>query len=80
MLMCMKSERTQILLTREQRQRVERVAAQRGTSIGAVIRRAIDEHVGAGDSHDAMERLFGLGAPVDDWATMKAQIIDGATS
>lgn len=79
--MCMKSERTQVLLTPRQRRRVEREAELRGVSIGAVIREAIDAHIGASATRDdAMERLFSLEAPVGDWATMKQEIVDGATS
>lgn len=77
----MKSERTQVLLTPQQRRQVERAAATRGISVGAIIREAIDAHVGGGHRRDeAMERLFGLDAPVDDWAVMKQEIIDGASS
>lgn len=70
-----------MLLTPRQRQRVEREAELRGVSIGAVIREAIDAHVGAtATREDALERLFALDAPVDDWAAMKQEIIAGATS
>lgn len=56
----------------QQRRQVERAAAARGISVGEVIREAIDAHVGAAQHRDeAMERLFGLDAPVDDWAVMK---------
>jgi predicted DNA-binding protein len=40
--MSMKTARLQILIEEEQRQRLERVAAARGTSIATVVREAID--------------------------------------
>lgn len=40
--MCMKTARLQILIEEAQRQRLERVAAARGTSVATVVREAID--------------------------------------
>jgi hypothetical protein len=40
--MCMLSERLQILLDADRRERLEREAAARGTSVAAVVREAID--------------------------------------
>lgn len=44
--MCMLTERLQILLSREQRRRLETAARLRGTSVGAFIREAIDARLG----------------------------------
>jgi len=78
----MYSERTQVLLTRQQRQRLERRAAQERRSIGAVIRDAVDAYTGSSGRtrRDAAESLLSIGAPVEDWEEMKAEIIRGATS
>lgn len=78
----MYSERTQVLLTPEQRERVERLAARRGISVGAVIRAAIDAHAPPRQHapEEALERLLALEAPVGDWTDMKAEIVKGALS
>lgn len=75
------SERTQVLLTPEQRARLERIAAQRGISLGAAIREAIDTYGAppARSRADALDALFQLEAPVDEWDTMKREIIEGAS-
>ncbi len=80
--MCMSlSERTQVLLSPAQRDKVERLAASTDSSVGAVIRRAID----AFDVPDpdrrrqALDDLLAIKAPVDDWAAMEAEIVRGAT-
>ncbi len=75
--MCMFSERTQVLLTPEQVQRLKRIAAREGRSVGAVIRDAVDSYVDPGlDSRRrAFESMVKLNAPVDDWEVMKEQIM-----
>ena len=78
--MCMPlSERTQVLLSPELRKRVERVAARRGVSVGAVIREAIEAYTAprTRTRGEALQALFQLEAPVDDWETMKAEIEHG---
>ena len=40
--MSMKTERLQVLIETEQRERLERVAARRGVSVASLVRRAID--------------------------------------
>jgi hypothetical protein len=42
----MLNERLQLLITRDQRRRLEAEARRRRTSVGAVIRQAIDERLG----------------------------------
>lgn len=78
--MHMLSERTQVLLTPEQRARLERLAVERGTSIGALIREAVEAYTRPhGRSRkDAAQALFALGAPVADWEIMKAEILQAA--
>lgn len=75
------TERTQVLLTPEQRARLERIAEREQRSIGAVIREAVDHYTvpRSRPREEALDELFGLDAPVDDWATMKAEIERGAT-
>lgn len=74
------SERTQVLLTPEQRARLERIANRAGTSVGAVIREAIEQYTvpRSRPREEALEDLLELDAPVDDWAVMKEEISRGA--
>jgi hypothetical protein len=76
------TERTQVLLTPEQRQRLERRAAQERRSVGAVIRDALDAYTSSSGRtrRDAADSLLSIGAPVTNWEEMKAEIILGATS
>ena len=76
----MHSERTQVLLTPSQRQRLERIAARDGRSMGAVIRDAIDAYTlpRTREPHEALRSLLGHHAPVADWEVMKAEIERGA--
>ena len=76
----MHSERTQVLLTPDQRARLERVAAREGRSLGAVIRDAVDAYTlpRARSPHEVLASLFRQDAPVSDWEQMKAEILRGA--
>jgi hypothetical protein len=76
------TERTQVLLSREQRRRLERRAAQERRSVGAVIRDAVDAYTGTPSRtrQEAADSLLSLGAPVADWEEMKADILRGATA
>ncbi len=80
--LCVYSERTQVLLTPQQRQRLERRAAQERRSVGAVIRDAVDAYTSSSGRtrRDAADSLLSIGAPAADWEEMKAEIIRGATS
>lgn len=78
--MCMFSERTQVLLSPEQRNRVEQLAAQSASSVGAVIRAAIDDYArppGPESRRRAVEALFALDAPVAEWESMEREIDNG---
>lgn len=77
----MYTERTQVLLSAEQRRRVERRAAQERRSVGAVIRDAVDAYTGSSrrTRQEAADSLLSIGAPIAEWEEMKAEIILGAT-
>lgn len=79
--MRMFSERTQVLLTREQRERLERLAAREGRSVGSVIREAIESYTTTGPRSraEAAEAIIAMDLPVAEWEDMKAEIIAGAT-
>ncbi|HXJ66232.1 MAG TPA: hypothetical protein VNN79_20925 [Actinomycetota bacterium] len=72
--------RTQVLLTRAQRESLERQASERGISVGALIREAIDQHLPARtrSREEALEVIRGLQLPVGDWQDMEREIIEGA--
>ena len=78
--MCMLTERTQVLLSREQVERLQRTARRERKSLGAVIREAVDAYTAqAPDRREAaIRRLVALEAPVADWDVMKAEIARGA--
>jgi predicted transcriptional regulator len=77
--MRMFSERLQVLVSPEQRERLERLARQRHSSVGAVIREAVDAYTGPRDRTraEAAEALFALDAPTGDWQAMKQEILRG---
>ena len=80
--MHMFTERTQVLLTLEQRRRLERRAHDEHRSVGAIIREAVDLYTGSsGRTRDeAASSLFRADAPVGDWVAMKQEIERGATT
>lgn len=56
----MSATRTQIYLTEEQRQRIDRVTASEGIPMAEVIRRALDEYLSEeGDASVALSSTFG---------------------
>lgn len=75
--MCMFSERTQVLLSPAQVEKLKRIATRDGRSVGAVIRDAVDSYVDPGiDSRRrAADRILSMNLPVDDWEVMKEQIM-----
>lgn len=70
------SERTQVLLSPQQVEKLKRIATRDGRSVGAVIRDAVDSYVDPGlDSRRrAADRILSMNLPVDDWEVMKEQI------
>lgn len=76
----MLSERVPVLLTPEQKRRLERIAKRDGVSVGAVVRAAIDAHTGAStrSRREALDDLCATEAPVDDWSVMRAEILAGS--
>jgi plasmid stability protein len=74
------TRRTQLLLDDDLHRRLREIAAQRGISMGALIREAIDEKLSG--IQDERARSFSklLAAepmPVDDWPVMKKQMLEG---
>jgi ribosome maturation protein Sdo1 len=58
----MLNERLQILVTAEQRRRLEEEAKRRGTSVGSLIREAVDARFGSVTAAERLEALEGIRA------------------
>jgi hypothetical protein len=73
------SKRTEILLTRTRRLRLEKVAKERQISVGSLISEAIDAYtaVRSRPSQGGPAYLLELGAIVDEWPAMKGGILRG---
>lgn len=76
------TRRTQLLLDNDLHRRLRKIAAERGISLGALIREAIDEKLSNTNSvQDRRAQAFAklLAAkpmPVEDWPEMKRQMIE----
>ncbi len=73
------TRRTQLLLDDDLHRRLREIATQRGISIGALIREAIDEKLtGVQDARaTAIDKLLAAEPmPVDDWPIMKKQMLE----
>jgi plasmid stability protein len=73
------TRRTQLLLDDELHRRLRESAAQRGISMGALIREAIDEKLSSvqDDRARAIDELLAAEPmPVEDWPVMKKQMLE----
>jgi plasmid stability protein len=73
------TRRTQLLLDDDLHRRLRETAAQRGISLGALIREAIDEKLSrVQDARTkAIDKLLAAPPmPVDDWPVMKKQMLE----
>jgi plasmid stability protein len=73
------TRRTQLLLDDELHRRLRETAAERGISMGALIREAIDEKLSSAQDARAQaiqELLDTEPMPVEDWPIMKRQMIE----
>lgn len=73
------TRRTQLLLDDDLHRRLRETAAQRGISMGALIREAIDEKLSQvqDDRVKAIDELLAAEPmPVEDWPIMKRQMIE----
>jgi predicted DNA-binding protein len=60
-MLYMSSTRTQIYLTKEQRDRLDERGAQTGLGLAEMIRRAVDDYLGdQGDMKAALDETFGV--------------------
>jgi hypothetical protein len=79
MLMGTLTRRLQVLLDEDRFARLEREAEATGRPVAELVREAIDDRYGI--DHTARREAYAhvLAAepmPVDDWATMKAELLD----
>jgi hypothetical protein len=75
------NRRTQLLLDDELHRRLREAATERGISLGALIREAIDEKLSRAQETEARARaidklLAAEPMPVDDWPVMKKQMLE----
>jgi len=73
------TRRTQLLLDDDLHKRLREIAAQRGISMGALIREAIDEKLSSvqDDRAQAIDELLAAEPmPVDDWPVMKKEMLE----
>jgi predicted DNA-binding protein len=73
------TRRTQLLLDDDLHRRLRETAEQRGISMGALIREAIDEKLSSVQDVRAQaiqELLDAEPMPVEDWPVMKRQMIE----
>lgn len=79
MSMSTMSNRLQVLLDDERRERLERVSRETGAPVSELVRRAIDRAYPA-DRHDRQQALADFLAlepmPVGEWEDMKTQMRD----
>jgi predicted transcriptional regulator len=71
------SKRLQILVPDELDARLRKTAARRGMSVGAWVRRAIEDAFGRERTTDALEELAALNAPSGDIDQMLREIEAG---
>jgi predicted DNA-binding protein len=73
------TRRTQLLLDDELHRRLHEAAAQRGVSMGALVREAIEDKLSRVQDDRARaikELLAATPMPVDDWPVMKKQMLE----
>lgn len=74
------NKRVQVLLSSDQHKRLETLASRRGTSIGALIREAIEKLYIQPDQEErlkAVQRMAELELPVSDWERMERESVGG---
>ena len=78
----MSTKAVKVWLPEEQAEALKRLALERGESVSALIRRAVEMVYGTPDPErrrEALRRLFSLEAPVDEWPRIEEEIERAAT-
>lgn len=73
------TRRTQLLLDDDLHRRLREIATQRGISIGALIREAVEEKLSSVQDAraEAIDKLLAAEPmPVEDWPVMKQQMLE----
>ncbi len=75
------TKRIEVLFSEELAENLRRIAEKERCSVGTLVREAVAEKYAAPsrqEKMEALERLYALQAPVDEWEDMEAEIIAGA--
>jgi len=75
------TKKTQILFSEEQLELLKKIAGEKGTSMGALIREAVEKVYLKGIKYQRLEiakRLINMQLPVDEWEKMEEEITGGA--
>ncbi len=75
------SKRVQVLFSKEKHLLLESLARRRGASVGALIRKAVEEQYLKGQRGNRMsilDRISKMNLPVSDWKKMEKEILLGA--
>jgi len=81
LIMATLTKKTQILFSEEQLELLKKIAGEKGTSMGALIREAVEKVYLKGIKYQRLEiakRLINMQLPVDEWEKMEEEITGGA--
>jgi len=81
LIMATLTKKTQILFSEEQLELLKKIAKEKGTSMGALIREAVEKVYLKEIKYQRLEiakRLINMQLPVDEWEKMEKEITDGA--
>jgi len=81
LIMATLTKKTQILFSEEQLELLKKIAGEKGTSMGALIREAVEKVYLKGIKYQRREiakRLINMQLPVDEWEKMEKEITGGA--
>ena len=74
------TRRVQVLMTPDDYKRLSEVARRKQASVGELMRSAaVEKFLAHGDhAHLVVEDIATMELPVDDWGTMKDELLEGA--
>ena len=76
------TERVQVLFSRQQLRDLQRLALSEGESVGALIRRAVEQTYFEQEREDrlqAVRELAAMDLPVSDWEQMERESVESVT-
>jgi len=81
LIMATLTKKTQILFSEEQLELLKKIAEEKATSMGALVREAVEKVYLKGikrERRDIAKRLISMQLPVDEWEKMEKEITGGA--